>query len=391
MIDATLLSYMQEQLSQTSLVFKRYKYGQIDWDLRMIGLMGPRGIGKTTLLLQRIIESGQADNSLYVSADHSYFSIHSLVEVADEFVKQGGEYLYLDEVHKYTNWSRELKQIYDTHPALHVVFTGSSVLDILKGEADLSRRAIAYTMQGLSFREYLELFHGITAQVFSLEQILRGEVRIKELPHPLPYFNQYLKSGYYPFAKEKAFFTRLEQMVTQTVEMDIPQFANMSVSTARKLRQMLAVVATLVPYKPDASALAAELKISRNVVPDYLLYLEKAGMIGQLRDATGGMRGLGKTEKVYLDNTNLMFALGGDKVEMGNVRETFFYNQTRETSDVMASKVADFKIGDYTFEVGGKNKTQRQIAGIDNAYIVKDDTEYAFRNEIPLWMFGFLY
>ena len=391
MIDATLLSYMQEQLNQTSLVFKRYKYGQIDWDLRMIGLMGPRGIGKTTLLLQRIIESGQADNSLYVSADHSYFSIHSLVEVADEFVKQGGEYLYLDEVHKYTNWSRELKQIYDTHPALHVVFTGSSVLDILKGEADLSRRAIAYTMQGLSFREYLELFHGITAQVFSLEQILRGEVRIKELPHPLPYFNQYLKSGYYPFAKEKAFFTRLEQMVTQTVEMDIPQFANMSVSTARKLRQMLAVVATLVPYKPDASALAAELKISRNVVPDYLLYLEKAGMIGQLRDATGGMRGLGKTEKVYLDNTNLMFALGGDKVEMGNVRETFFYNQTRETSDVMASKVADFKIGDYTFEVGGKNKTQRQIAGIDNAYIVKDDTEYAFRNEVPLWMFGFLY
>lgn len=391
MIDATLLSYMQEQLSQTSLVFKRYKYGQIDWDLRMIGLMGPRGIGKTTLLLQRIIESGQADNSLYVSADHSYFSIHSLVEVADEFVKQGGEYLYLDEVHKYTNWSRELKQIYDTHPALHVVFTGSSVLDILKGEADLSRRAIAYTMQGLSFREYLELFHGITTQVCSLEQILRGEVRIKELPHPLPYFNQYLKSGYYPFAKEKAFFTRLEQMVTQTVEMDIPQFANMSVSTARKLRQMLAVVATLVPYKPDASALAAELKISRNVVPDYLLYLEKAGMIGQLRDATGGMRGLGKTEKVYLDNTNLMFALGGDKVEMGNVRETFFYNQTRETSDVMASKVADFKIGDYTFEVGGKNKTQRQIAGIDNAYIVKDDTEYAFRNEIPLWMFGFLY
>lgn len=391
MIDATLLSYMQEQLNQTSLVFKRYKYRQIDWDLRMIGLMGPRGIGKTTLLLQRIIESGQADNSLYLSADHSYFSIHSLVEVADEFVKQGGEYLYLDEVHKYTNWSRELKQIYDTHPALHIVFTGSSVLDILKGEADLSRRAIAYTMQGLSFREYLELFHGITTQVCSLEQILRGEVRIKELPHPLPYFNQYLKSGYYPFAKEKAFFTRLEQMVTQTVEMDIPQFANMSVSTARKLRQMLAVVATLVPYKPDASALAAELKISRNVVPDYLLYLEKAGMIGQLRDATGGMRGLGKTEKVYLDNTNLMFALGGDKVEMGNVRETFFYNQTRETSDVMASKVADFKIGDYTFEVGGKNKTQRQIAGIDNAYIVKDDTEYAFRNEVPLWMFGFLY
>lgn len=382
---------MQEQLSHTSLAFKRYKYGQIDWDLRMIGLMGPRGIGKTTLLLQRIIESGHADNSLYVSADHSYFSIHSLVEVADDFVKQGGEYLYLDEVHKYANWSRELKQIYDTHPALHVVFTGSSVLDILKGEADLSRRAIAYTMQGLSFREYLELFHGITTQVRSLEQILKGDVRIEGLPHPLPYFSQYLKSGYYPFAKEKAFYTRLEQMVTQTVEMDIPQFANMSVSTARKLRQMLAIVATLVPYKPDASALAAELKISRNVVPDYLLYLEKAGMIGQLRDATGGMRGLGKTEKVYLDNTNLMFALGGDNVEMGNVRETFFYNQTRETNDVVASKTTDFKIGDYTFEVGGKNKTRRQIVGLDNAYVVKDDIEYAFRNEIPLWMFGFLY
>ena len=391
MIDVALQSYMQEQLKQTSLGFKRYKYAQIDWDVRMIALMGPRGIGKTTLLLQHIMESGKAKLSLYVSADHSYFSNHSLVDLADEFVKQGGEYLYLDEVHKYPNWSRELKQMYDTHPALNIVFTGSSVLDILKGEADLSRRAVGYLMQGLSFREYLELFHNIKTPVLSLEQVLEGEANIEGVLHPLPYFQTYLKTGYYPFAKEKSFFTRLEQVVTQTVESDIPQFANMSVSTGRKLRQMLAVIAESAPFKPEANALANELKISRNVVPDYLLYLEKAGLIGQLRDATGGMRGLGKTEKVYLDNTNLMYALAGSNTEMGNARETFFYNQTRVAANVVASKVSDFEIGKFTFEVGGKNKSRRQVAELENAFVVKDDIEYASGNIIPLWAFGLLY
>lgn len=391
MIDITLKAYMQEQLSQTTFRFKRYKYFQIDWEIRMIALMGPRGVGKTTLVLQRILESGHEKQSLYVSTDHSYFGSHSLVEVADEFVKLGGEYLYFDEVHKYKNWSRELKQIYDTHPDLHIVFTGSSVLDILKGEADLSRRAVGYLMQGLSFREYLELFHDIKTPVVGLEQIIEGDAKIEGVLHPLPYFEDYLMMGYYPFAKERAFYTRLEQIIIQTIENDIPQFVNMTVSTSRKLRQMLSIVAALAPYKPEANALATELKVSRNVIPDYLLYMEKAGLIGQLRDATGGMRGLGKTEKVYLDNTNLMYALAGSKVEIGNVRETFFYNQTRNVADVIASKVADFEIGNYTFEVGGKNKTRRQIAETENAFVVKDGIEYGSGNILPLWAFGLLY
>lgn len=392
-MDNSLITFMQEQLRLTSLGFKRYMYDHIPWESRMVGLTGPRGTGKTTMVLQRIkeMDSPRGNNILYVSADHSYFTSHSIIDMADEFVREGGEWLFIDEVHKYQGWSTELKQIYDSHPALHVFFTGSSILDIMEGEADLSRRALIFNMQGLSFREYLELFHGIRTAILTLQDVLDGKSNIDGLLHPLPLFHKYLTEGYYPFAKEGYVLQRLQQTIRLTMENDIPNYAGMSPSTGRKLFKMLQIISENVPYKPEANSLATELKVSRNVISDYLLYMEKAGMIGQLRDQTGGMRSLGKIEKVYLDNTNLIYALAGDLGNIGNVRETFFYNQTRLTLPVIASKTSDFAIGKYTFEIGGAKKNHRQINGIDNAFVVRDDIEYASGNILPLWSFGLMY
>ena len=384
---------MKEQLELVSLAFKRYNYDKLPWEARLVGLMGPRGVGKSTLILQHIKSKSPEEKakSLYVSADHSYFTTSTLIETANQFVREGGEWLYIDEVHKYEGWSQELKQIYDSHPGLHVFFTGSSILDIIDGEADLSRRVILFDMQGLSFREYLEMFHGIKTPIRSLEDILNGKTEIEGLQHPIPLFNQYLREGYYPFSKEGFFQQRLQQVIRLTMEVDIPQYANMSPATGKKLRRMLSIIASNVPYKPEATGLANEIKVSRNDIPTYLLYMEKAGMIGQLRDETGGMRGLGKTEKVYLDNTNIIYALSGENANIGNVRETFFYNQTRLALDVTSSKVSDFSIGKYTFEVGGAKKSHRQIKDVANSFIVRDDTEYANGDILPLWAFGLLY
>jgi predicted AAA+ superfamily ATPase len=392
-MDITLINYMKEQLELVSLAFKRYNYDKLPWEARLVGLMGPRGVGKSTLILQHIKSKSPEEKakSLYVSADHSYFTTSTLIETANQFVREGGEWLYIDEVHKYEGWSQELKQIYDSHPGLHVFFTGSSILDIIDGEADLSRRVILFDMQGLSFREYLEMFHGIKTPIRSLEDILNGKTEIEGLQHPIPLFNQYLREGYYPFSKEGFFQQRLQQVIRLTMEVDIPQYANMSPATGKKLRRMLSIIASNVPYKPEATGLANEIKVSRNDIPTFLLYMEKAGMIGQLRDETGGMRGLGKTEKVYLDNTNIIYALSGENANIGNVRETFFYNQTRLALDVTSSKVSDFSIGKYTFEIGGAKKSHRQIKDVANSFIVRDDTEYANGDILPLWAFGLLY
>ena len=311
--------------------------------------------------------------------------------MADQWVREGGEWLYIDEVHKYDGWSKELKQIYDAHPGLHLFFTGSSVLDIMEGEADLSRRALLFTMQGLSFREYLEMFHHILTPVRNLNDVLASRIEIAGLPHPLPLFRRYLHEGYYPFSIEGYLQQRLQQVIRLTMEVDIPQYANMTPATERKLRRMLNIIAANVPYKPEASSLANEIKVSRNDIPNFLLYMEKAGMIGQLRDETGGMRGLGKTEKVYIDNPNMIYALCGEEANVGNVRETFFYNQTRAVADVTSSKVADFTIGPYTFEVGGAKKSRRQIQAVEHAFVVRDDMEFANGNILPLWAFGLLY
>ncbi len=391
MIDITLYSYMQEMLRGISSTFVRYKYNEIDWRGRLIGITGPRGVGKSTMILQHVNRQAEVTNCLYVSADHTYFSSHSLVELADSFVKDGGTLLLIDEVHKYSGWSRELKQIYDVHRELSIIFTGSSVLDIQQGEADLSRRAVMYHMQGLSFREYLEMFHSIVAPSYTLEDILANKVSIPGVDHPLPLFREYLKSGYYPYAAEGSFMLRTEQVISQTVESDIPQYADMRASTARKLKQMLTVISTLAPYKPSADSLAAEIGVSKNNVPDYLVYLERAGMIALLRDDTGGMRGLGKVEKVFIDNASLMTVLSGGTPDIGNLRETFFHNQMRVNNHITASRESDFKIGQYTFEIGGKKKGRKQIENVQNGIIVKDDIEYGYGIVVPLWAFGFNY
>lgn len=387
----TLYQKFETLLQNTSTDFKRYLYDKVSWDSRMIGIIGPRGVGKTTMILQYIKENLDSKKSLYVSADDMYFSENSLYALADNFHKSSGEYLFIDEIHKYSEWSRELKNIYDSFPTLKVVFTGSSVLDILKGSADLSRRAIIYKLQGLSFREYLKLFHNYDNEVYTLEQIINNEVKLTDISHPLPLFNDYLVRGYYPFGLENELNIRLGQIIVQTLENDIPQFANLNVGTSRKLKKLLLIIAESVPFKPNFSKISEIVGVSRNSLDDYFSYMEKAGLIGQLRNDTGGIRGLGKIDKVYLDNTNIIFNLGGDKSNTGNIRETFFFNQMRLKNDVISSEKADFIIDNYTFEVGGKNKQQSQIDKDNNSFIVKDDIEFGYLNVIPLWAFGFNY
>lgn len=390
-MDISLIEFMEGQLKQTTSTFHRYMYGQISWESRMFGLVGPRGVGKSTMLLQYIKEHQSERRMLYVAADHLYFSSHTLVETVDEFAKEGGEQIFIDEIHKYENWSRELKQIHDSHPDVKVGFTGSSVLDIYKGFSDLSRRAPIFTMQGLSFREYLGLFHAIDVPAFGLDAVLRHEATLEGISHPLPLFREYLREGYYPFSGESDFGMRLRQVINQTMEVDIPQYANMNASTGRKLKKLLAIIARSVPFKPVMESLATVIGVSRNVLPDYFLYMEQAGMIGQLRDDTGGIRGIGKVEKVYLDNASLAYLLGRESADIGNIRETFFYNQMRVTHDVISSRISDFEIDGMTFEVGGRHKGKKQIAGATEGYVVRDDIEVGSGNIIPLWAFGLTY
>ncbi len=357
----------------------------------MLGLVGPRGVGKTTLVLQHMKNSLDLDKSLYISADQLYFGNHSLVETADKFSKMGGQYLFIDEVHRYQGWSVELKEIYDSFRDLRVVFTGSSILDIFRGVSDLSRRAPIYSMQGLSFREYLKMFHQIETPVVTLAQVLSNQARVAGVEHPLPLFRQYLQNGYYPFGREKDFSLMLAQVVVQTMESDIPQFAGLNASAGVRLKKLLMVLAESVPFKPQMTTLAQVTGISRNDIPDYLYYMERAGLIAQLRDGTAGVRGLGKLEKIYLDNPNLFYALAENRPNIGSVRETFFFNQLRVGHHVKASKTSDFEIEGKTFEVGGAAKGKKQIANVPEGYVVKDDIEYGYSNVIPLWAFGLLY
>lgn len=387
----SLYQFMQKQLDATESQFVRYKYDAIHWQNRMLALVGPRGVGKTTLFLQHIKKHHSLRDTLYVTADHLYFMSHSLFETAETFNKNGGKYLFVDEVHKYSNWSQELKLMYDAFPDLHIYFTGSSILDIEKGEADLSRRAPKYLMHGLSFREFLVIRHQIETPVFSLQQILNHEAKIPGVNHPLVYFKEYLKEGYYPFGQDLDFETELNQVITRTIEVDIPQYANMNIGTAKKLKKLLVILAQLVPYKPNMASLGSQIQASRNNVEDYLTYLEKAGLLAQLKDGTGGLGELGKVEKVYLDNTNLMYALSDGKEDAGTVRETFFFNQMRVNQKVTSSPISDFEIQGKTFEVGGKSKGKKQITDAKKGYVVKDDIEYGYGNVIPIWAFGLNY
>lgn len=386
-----LFEYMDRQIAGVTSDFHRYLYPRIKWENHMLGLVGPRGVGKTTLFLQRIREAHRRGEALYVSADHLYFSDHTLYETAETFYKGGGTHFFVDEVHKYPGWSRELKMMYDALPRLHVYFTGSSVLDIERGEADLSRRAPRYLMQGLSFREYLSIEKGLDLEPLSLEAILAGEAELPGIEHPLPLFRDYLRHGYYPFGSDVDFDLELAQVIARTLEVDIPQYANMTAATGRKLKKLMVVVSTLAPFKPNMVSLGSQIKVSRNNVEDYLLYMEKAGMVSQLRTGASGLGALGKPEKVYLDNTNILYNLSDGREDVGSVRETFFLNQMRVNHLVTASPVSDFQIGEATFEVGGRSKGRDQIKGVEHGYVAKDDIERGYGNVIPLWAFGLNY
>ncbi len=386
-----LYEIFNRKLKSVPTAFRRYMYDEIKWHGRAFAIVGPRGVGKSTMLLQYIKDNLDVRDTLYVSADNLYFSENSLVALADRFVKLGGKHLFVDEIHKYEGWSRELKQIIDSYDDLQVVVSGSSILDIYKGMADLSRRLPMYSMQGLSFREYLQLFHNITVPVYSLEDIINNRAALSGIDHPLPLFMDYLRNGYYPFGGDVEYAMELLQIINQTMEVDIPQHINANISVGRKLKNLLSVVSKSVPFKPVMQKLADVTGISRNDVPSYLVYMEKAGMITQLRDTTGGIRGMGKVEKLYLDNTNLIYALSPNHADIGNIRETFFINQMRVRNDVVSSRVSDFEIENKVFEIGGRKKGQKQISTVENGYVVKDDIETGYANVIPLWAFGLNY
>lgn len=386
-----LFENFRRRLHDTPIDLVRYKYGEIEWNGHALGLVGPRGVGKSTMLLQYIKKNLDLNDTLYVSADDLYFASHTLVDLADRFYKMGGKHLFIDEIHKYEGWSTEIKQIFDSYSDLQLIISGSSILEITKGMADLSRRVPIYEMQGLSFREYLHLFHGIRMDVVSMENLMNHEYAIPGVEHPLPLFHDYLRRGYYPFGRDAAYDMELMQVVAQTMESDIPLYLNTNVSVGRKLKQLLMVVSESVPFKPVMQKLADVTGINRNYIQDYLTYMERAGMIAQLRDAVGGLRGLGKTEKVYLDNTNLIYVLAPKRADIGNVRGTFFMNQMRVIGDVTCSQVSDFMMDGMTFEIGGRKKGQKQISDVKDGYVVKDDIETGYANVIPLWAFGLMY
>lgn len=378
-------------LQEADTSFVRYLHDKVNWKARMVAIVGERGVGKTTMLFQHIKLHNNPDNTLFVSADDLYFADNRLYDLASMFYKNGGLHLYIDEIHKYPEWSKELKMMYDSFPKLQIVFTGSSILDIYKGTDDLSRRALVYVMHGLSFREYLNFAKGYDFPAYNLGQILAGKVQLPGIDHPLPLFKEYLTNGYYPFFNDVEYLQRLKSILNVTLETDIPIYAKMNVSTARKLKQLLFIISQSVPFKPNYSKIANMMGSNRNQLGDFMVYLEKAGMVMQLRNQPSGIRELGKVEKVYLGNTNLIYAIADNRPDIDNLRETFFLSQLKVNHAVTASNRADFVVDGRTFEIGGQNKKRKQIAGLDDAYIVKDDIEYAYQNTIPLWAFGFNY
>ncbi len=381
------------------LGFQRSIVSNLPWEERLLGIKGSRGIGKTTLLLQYIKENyGQNQEALYVSLDDPYFYNNTLLNLADDFVAQGGRHLFLDEVHKYFDWAVEVKKIYDYHPDLKVVFTGSSLLQILNARADLSRRALTYTMQGLSFREFLELKYKIEVAPVSFDEVLENHTEIAmamgKTFKPLKYFGEYLRAGYFPFydGNEVLYYKRLFEIINMIIELELPLLRKADMSKVPKIKQLLAIISQSAPFKPNITALANKIGISRNSLLEYIHGLSDASIVKTVLKDAYGVSLLQKPEKLYLENTNYMFALQPDKTNIGTLRETFFLNQLSENHVVTYPDTGDFLVDDkYLFEVGGKDKSQKQIAGIENSFVVSDNMELGVNNKIPLWLFGFLY
>lgn len=395
-----LIEKFRQKVSRTKTSFVRGIISEVNWNARLIGIKGARGIGKTTMILQyiKLNLADQLNQCLYVSLDNIWFSENKLVDLVDNFVKRGGKYLFLDEVHKYPQWSLELKNIYDDYPDLKLVFTGSSLLEILNARADLSRRAVVYQMQGLSYREFLSMTLQQEFPVLKFEDVLSSHIEISQdilsKIKPLQYFNDYLKFGYYPFFREEEdlYYSRLEEVINMILEIELPILRNVDVSYVRKLKQLLLIISESAPFIPNISKLSERIGINRQTLISYLFYLNDSNLIQSLYRDLNGITLLQKPDKLFLENTNLMFALQRSKVEVGNIRETFFMNQLKYNHQVEFLEVADFKVDEnYVFEIGGKNKGRKQIKNLNNAFIVSDDIEYGFEKKIPIWMFGMLY
>ncbi len=395
-----LFEQFLQRLRYVKTDFIRSIMTEINWNARLIGIKGARGIGKTTLLLQYIILylQKEIDQTLYVSLDSVWFNDRSLIDLVREFDRKGGKYLFLDEVHKYAEWAQELKNIYDEYPNLKVVFTGSSLLEILNARADLSRRAVVYKMQGFSFREYITLESGVHIDPIPLEKILTKHSeesrRINEKIKPFQYFETYLKQGYYPFYREQQdlYTLRLGEVVNMMLEIELPLLRNIDVGYVAKVKQLLTIIAQSVPFVPNTSKLSEKIGINRTTLLSYLHYLDEIGMLHNLYKSAQGINMLQKPSKIYLENTNLVYLLAKENANRGNLRETFFVNQLGYLHHVNYAEKGDVMIDSkYTFEIGGKDKTKKQIENIDNAYVAADDIEYGFQHKIPLWLFGFLY
>ncbi|MCX6272323.1 MAG: AAA family ATPase [Bacteroidetes bacterium] len=394
-----LFEFQDNILSSAPNLKERYLERNIDWSNRLIAIKGARGAGKTSVLLRHILTGNRnKPDVLYTSLDHLYFSSHTLLETADSFQKRGGKLLILDEVHKYPNWSQEIKNIYDSFRNLNIVFTGSSILDILKGKADLSRRVMIYDLFGLSFREFLEFETGIPFLSYSLDDLLANhwtiatDVNLKT--KPLEHFRNYLQFGYYPFYMEgiNAYPSKLMNVINQTLESDLPLLKNVEIAYIPRLKKLLYLLAVSTPVQPNISKLSQLLETSRNTVQLYLEYLHDARLINLSRSAKSGYAVMAKPEKIFLQNTNLSYLLSEKKPDIGNLRETYFYNQLAVSHEVSSPSSGDFIVnGKYTFEVGGRNKKQKQIRDIQDSFIIADDIEFGLENRIPLWLLGFLY
>ena len=392
-------------LANTGMDIIRDKMDEIHWSARLITIIGAKGVGKSTLIRQHLKQNYKPGDHrvLYCSADTVDMSTRTLVELAEEFSIRGGELLAIDEIHKYkpgtSDWSREIKEIYELFPDLKLIVSGSSLLRMREGDADLSRRAVKYTMPGLSFREALRFYHGLTFPKWTLDDILAHPYDLWQLVSakckPVALFKEYLTKGYYPFLLEGEgdYYTKIEQVVGYIVETELPQICRVDVSNVRKLQALIAMICSETPFELNANRIAAALEIGRDTVVEYLKYLGDAKVLNLLYSDKKKIGKLSKPDKVYLENPNIMYALAPTKVEVGTLRETFAVGCLSESHNVEYGKTqGDFKVdAKYTFEIGGRSKDFSQIAGVEDSFVFADDWDMPDGAKLPLWMLGFLY